>query len=52
MCRLSAKVRVARVADRQAGMVGAAQLAALDVDTWETSRWVTQGYLLFRSPRV
>jgi Protein of unknown function (DUF559) len=52
MCRLSAKVRVARLADRQAGMVGAAQLAALDVDTRETSRWVTQGYLLCRHPRV
>lgn len=52
MCRFSAKVRVARLADRQAGQVGAAQLAALGVDTREVSRWVGQGYLLPRYPRV
>jgi predicted transcriptional regulator of viral defense system len=52
MRRISAKVRVARLADRQAGLVGAAQLAALGVDTRETSRWVSQGYLLCRLPRV
>jgi hypothetical protein len=52
MSGLSAKVRVARLADRQAGLVGAAQLVALGVDTRETSRWVGDGYLLSRHPRV
>jgi Protein of unknown function (DUF559) len=49
---LSAKVRVGRIADRQAGLVGAAQLIALGVGTNESSRWVSQGYLLPRHPRV
>ena len=49
---LSAKVHVARLADGQAGLVGAAQLVALGVETNETSRWVSQGYLLPRHPRV
>jgi Protein of unknown function (DUF559) len=49
---LSAKVRVSRLADRQAGLVGAAQLIALGVGTNESSRWVSQGYLLPRHPRV
>jgi hypothetical protein len=52
MGSLSAKVRVARLADRQAGLVGAAQLVALGVETCETARWVSQGYLLPRHPRV
>jgi len=52
MSGLSAKVRVARVADGQAGLVGAAQLAALGVETRESHRWVSQGYLLPRLPRV
>ena len=49
---LSAKVRVARLADGQAGAVGAAQLASLGVDTRVVSRWVSDGYLLPRLPRV
>jgi hypothetical protein len=49
---LSAKVRVARLADRQAGLVSAAQLIALGVGTNESARWVAQGYLLPRHPRV
>jgi uncharacterized protein DUF559 len=52
MSGLSAKVRVARLSDRQAGLVGAAQLVAIGVDTRETSRWVSDGYLLPRLPRV
>lgn len=52
MSGLSAKVRVARVADRQAGLVSAAELVALGVDTRESSRWVGHGYLLPRLPRV
>jgi hypothetical protein len=52
MSGLSAKVRVARRADRQAGQVSAAQLAALGVDTRVVSRWVSDGYLLCRHPRV
>jgi predicted transcriptional regulator of viral defense system len=49
---ISAKVRVARLADRQAGLVGTVQLVALGVDPRETARWVRQGYLLPRHPRV
>jgi len=52
MSGLSAKVRVARLADRQAGLVSAIQLVALGVDTRESSRWVGHGYLLPRLPRV
>jgi hypothetical protein len=52
MSGLSAKVRVARLSDRQAGLVGAAQLVAVGVDTRETSRWVSDAYLLPRLPRV
>jgi Protein of unknown function (DUF559) len=52
MSGLSAKVRIARLSDRQAGLVGAAQLVAMGVDTRETSRWVRHGYLLPRLPRV
>ena len=52
MSGLSAKVRVARLADRQAGQVSAAQLVALGVDTRVVSRWVSDGYLLCRHPRV
>ena len=48
----SAKVRVARLADGQAGLVGAPQLASLGVDTRVVSRWVSDGYLLPRLPRV
>ena len=52
MRSLSAKVLVAGLADRQNGRVSAAQLVALGVNTHETSRWVSQGYLLPRLPRV
>ena len=48
----SAKVLVARLADRQAGRVGAAQLAALGVDTRVVSRWAADGFLHPELPRV
>jgi len=49
---LSAKVRVARLADRQSGRVSWAQLAALGIDRRVVSRWVGQGYLHPDLPRV
>jgi hypothetical protein len=52
MSGLSAKVRVARLAERQWGRVGAAQLVAMGVDTRVTARWVGQGYLVWVLPRV
>ncbi len=52
MSGLSAKVRAARLADRQAGQIGAAQLAALGVDTRVVSRWVSDEFLICRLPRV
>lgn len=48
----SAKVRVARLADRQNGRVSAAQLAAVGIESVTIARWVSQGYLLPRLPRV
>ena len=36
----SAKVRVARLADRQNGRVSAAQLAALGIESVTITRWV------------
>jgi hypothetical protein len=52
MRHISAKVRVARMADRQSGRVSAAQLVALGIDRREISRWTTQGYLISVLPRV
>ncbi|MBV9417201.1 MAG: DUF559 domain-containing protein [Solirubrobacterales bacterium] len=49
---LSAKARAARLSDGQAGLVGAAQLVALGIDTRVVSRWVGQSYLIPRLPRV
>jgi uncharacterized protein DUF559 len=49
---LSAKDRVRRVADRQSGRVGAAQLAALGIPTVVVTRWVDGGYLHQVLPRV
>ncbi len=49
---LSAKARVATLADRQSGRVGWYQLAALGIDKQTVSRWVTQGYLFRELPRV
>ena len=44
--------RVRRLADRQAGRVGAAQLSALGVESWLIARWVDAGYLHHVLPRV
>src|ERR1700739_3680786 len=52
MLSLSAKERVRCVADRQSGRVGAAQLAALGINTVVVSQWVRQGYLIVELPRV
>jgi hypothetical protein len=49
---LSAKVRVATLADRQSGRVSATQLVALGIDKQVVSRWVGQGYLHPDLPRV
>jgi predicted transcriptional regulator of viral defense system len=48
----SAKVLVASLADRQAGRVGTAQLAALGIDRRVVARWVADGYLHPVHPRV
>jgi uncharacterized protein DUF559 len=49
---LSAKVRVATLADRQSGRVSAVQLAALGIDRQVVSRWTAAGYLHIVCPRV
>jgi hypothetical protein len=49
---LSAKVRVAGLAERQSGRVSAAQLVALGVDKQAVSRWAAAGYLHVVLPRV
>jgi hypothetical protein len=49
---LSAKVLVGRLAERQSGRVGAAQLAALGVDKRVVWRWAREGYLHHVLPRV
>jgi hypothetical protein len=48
----SARVCVARLADRQNGRVSAAQLAALGIESVTITRWVSQGYLIPGHPRV
>ena len=48
----SAKVQVARLADRQSGRVGWAQLEALGVESVVVARWVVDGYLHHVHPRV
>jgi predicted transcriptional regulator of viral defense system len=49
---LSAKRRVASLADRQRGRVSCAQLAALAVDRQTVWRWAEGGYLHLVLPRV
>ncbi len=49
---ISAKVRVAGLADRQNGRVSAAQLVALRVDRRAICRWAASGYLHQVLPRV
>jgi len=49
---LSAKVLVGRLAGRQSGRVGWAQLKALGVDRRVVARWVSDGYLHRVLPRV
>jgi hypothetical protein len=49
---ISAKVRVARLAERQWGLVTAAQLVALGVARETISRWTQDGYLHQVHPRV
>ncbi|HUA44373.1 MAG TPA: DUF559 domain-containing protein [Solirubrobacteraceae bacterium] len=44
--------RVGRLADRQWGRVGAAQLRALGTESWLIARWVDGGYLHQVLPRV
>jgi very-short-patch-repair endonuclease len=52
MTNLSAKVRLARVADRQFGRVSAAQLKHLEIPKGTVSGWIDQGYLHPELPRV
>jgi Transcriptional regulator, AbiEi antitoxin len=52
MRSLSAKLRVAGIADRQWGLVTATQLAALGIDTAVVSRWLRDGYLYRIHSRV
>ncbi len=49
---ISARVVVARLADRQSGRVSAAQLAALGIDRRVVFRWADGGYLHQVHPRV
>jgi hypothetical protein len=44
--------RLRRLADRQGGRVGAAQLGALEIESWLIARWVESGYLHPVLPRV
>jgi hypothetical protein len=48
----SAKEEVSRLAERQSGRVGWAQLVALGVESWTVARWVADGYLRRELPRV
>lgn len=48
----SQRQRVGRLADCQAGRVGAAQLRALGIESWLIARWVDGGYLHQVLPRV
>jgi predicted transcriptional regulator of viral defense system len=50
MRTLSAKVL--RLAERQAGRISAAQFAALGIESVTIARWVSQGYLHCKLPRV
>lgn len=52
MDTFGAKVQVAKVAGRQWGRVGSAQLASIGVDGSTVARWLKQGYLHRRLPRV
>ncbi|HUA50345.1 MAG TPA: DUF559 domain-containing protein [Solirubrobacteraceae bacterium] len=52
MRTLSAKVPVGRVASRQWGRIGTAQLTALRIESVTIARWVAEGYLHQELPRV
>jgi Transcriptional regulator, AbiEi antitoxin len=52
MRSVSAKLRVARLADRQWGLVTASQLAALGIDTAVVTRWLRERYLYRIHPGV
>ena len=49
---LSAKLRLARLAERQWGRVSRAQFAALGIDDQTIARWTAAGYLHRELPRV